>query len=228
MPTITGSRAATLPPMQSAQSRGSRPARDPVADRQVLEPTTKLDWIHSGSPASSTCSSRRASSAKSARCERRARCEPRQKCSPWPKPRWRFGSRSMRKRKGSSKTSSSRLRRGVEEAQPVALADLLAADLGVAGRLAPHVVHRRRPAHDLLDGRRHEAGVAAQPRQLVRVLEQRAHAAGERVLRGVVAGGEGDQVVAEGLERTHRLAVDLAVGRARWRDRRAGSCGGPR
>ena len=88
---------------------------------------------------------------------------------------------------------------------------LLATDFGVARRLAPHVVDRRGPAHDLLDGRGHELGVAPQQRELVRVVDQRAHAAGERVLGGVVAGGEGDQVVAEGLERTHRLAVDLAV-----------------
>ena len=46
-----------------------------------------------------------------------------------------------------------------------------------------------------------------QLRELLRVLQHRREARGQRVARRVVAGREHDQVVAERLDRPHRLAV---------------------
>jgi len=77
-----------------------------------LIPPTKLERTRSGGPASSTCFSLSRSCAKAQRSSSFARCAPRQTCSPRPKPMCSFGIRSMRKRNGSSKTSSSRFAEG--------------------------------------------------------------------------------------------------------------------
>ncbi len=97
--------------------------------------------------------------------------------------------------------------RGVEQDQVLALAQGLAVELHVLEHGAPHVVHGRGPADHLFDRLLGEIRVLAEQVELVGVLQERGHAAGDRVARGVVAGGEDDQVVAEGLDRTHRLAV---------------------
>ena len=66
--------------------------------------------------------------------------------------------------------------RRVQQQHPVALVDLLAAQLDVARRGAVHVLHRRRPAEHLLDRRRDQRRVGAQQGELVGVAQQRVDA----------------------------------------------------
>src|SRR6185503_670035 len=65
------------------------------------------------------------------------------------------------------------VRRGIEQAQVVARADLFAADLDVLGGGAAELDHGRGPAHDLLDRRVDERRVRAQALPLLGVLEER-------------------------------------------------------
>ena len=75
----------------------------------------------------------------------------------------------------------------VEHQHPVALADLLSADLDVARGGAVHVAHRRRPAQHLLDRTRQQLGLRSQTGELVGVLQQRGDASRDDVAGGLVA-----------------------------------------
>jgi hypothetical protein len=94
----------------------------------------------------------------------------------------------------------------------LALGDGLAAHLGVTGRDADELIHRRRPADRLLDQARDQAWVGLDLGQFRRPLGQRPEAAGDRRRGGVVPGeGDGD-VVAERVRLGQQFAVDAAVG----------------
>ena len=153
----------------------------------------------------------RSSSSKISRISSRARFAPRQKCSPMPKARCSLGVRPTSKRSASRKDLLVAVRRRVEDDDLVALADLLAAELGVARRGAAEVHDRRHPAQHLLDRGRQQRQVGEQARALLGVLDQRQHAAGDQVARGLVAGHGEQQEERVELHLGEPLAVDLAA-----------------
>ena len=80
---------------------------------------------------------------------------PRQVCGlPLPNVTWSMSVRVTSSWYGSSNTVVVPVAGGEPHDDLVALLDLLAAQLDVAGRGAPEVVDRRRPAQELLDGAR--------------------------------------------------------------------------
>ena len=101
--------------------------------------------------------------------------------------------------------------RRIEQHHAVALGDLLPTDHSVNRRCSFHVVDGRRPSNDLLDGGLHEFRMILQLAELVGVFEKGAHPPDQRVLGGVVAGAEDDQVVADGLHRPERFTIDRRV-----------------
>ena len=94
----------------------------------------------------------------------------------------------------------------------LALGDRLAGDLGVLGRGAAEVDHRRAPAHDLLDRvLRVAVEVAAPELVLVGVVLQRPHAVADRGAGGLVAGDDEQDEERRELGHGQPLAVDLGV-----------------
>ena len=103
--------------------------------------------------------------------------------------------------------------RDVPDDDPVARLDLPAADLGVDGRGAAEVQHRRRPAQDLLDrvvdaGRR---GRSCRSSNCSGLREERVHAVRGRVAGGLVARDREQQHEHVELELAELLALDLGV-----------------
>ena len=91
------------------------------------------------------------------------------------------------------------------------MVDLLPVQLDVAGRGAVHVLDRRYPAQHLLDGDRDEPRLLDQTPQLVRVLQQRVHAAADHVARRLVAADEDQQRLLQQRIVVEPLAVDLGM-----------------
>ena len=153
-----------MPLMKS--SAGARPA---PASSMSGQPAQQLLEHDRGSPA--------APGARRGRSARRCRT-----------PRCSFGVRADVEAVGSGKTSSSRLADGVADDDLVALADLLPADLDVArapcaGSASPATPSAASPRPPSAAAR-----VGEQPRALLGMLDQRQHAAGDQVARGLVAG----------------------------------------
>jgi membrane protein len=109
------------------------------------------------------------------------------------------------------------VRRRVEQQDAVALADLLAVDLDVAGGGAVHVAHRSRPPQHLLDRAGQQRRIGPQPRQLVGVSQQCLDAARDDVAGGLVAADEHE----------HRLEHDVDVGERVPRRSRRSRSGSP-
>ena len=100
----------------------------------------------------------------------------------------------------------------VEQDERVPLGNRDAVHRDVFGGGSLHVVDRRGPAENFLDGAGHQRGVPPQHLELLGVLNQGANSAGQGILGGVVSSVEDDQVVAEGFHWPHGRAVDLAIG----------------
>ena len=96
--------------------------------------------------------------------------------------------------------------RGVEHHQIFALLHRLAGDFGVFHHRALHVVDRGGPADHFLHRVLGQLRVLPQPLELVGMLQKRLDRTRQGVAGGVVAGGEHDQVVAEGLDVAQGLA----------------------
>src|SRR5262245_39712117 len=101
--------------------------------------------------------------------------------------------------------------RRVEQAHRLALLHQGVTHADVARGRARELVHRRHPAHGLLDHAVDEVRIPDQPVELLRVVDQLLHTAGHRVARGLVSRDHEQEVVGEELEHGERLAVDLAV-----------------
>ena len=155
--------------------------------RRAGRPSSSDD-VRVSSASNDACSSTRASGA------------PMQKWTPAPKEMCGLSVRPTSRVSGSAKTAGSWL------AEPEQRGDLLPrrhgdpADLDVLGSGALEQLQRGVEAHQLLDRRRQQRRVRAQPRQLVGVGEQREQAVAADVHRRLVPGVEqqdagGDQLV---------------------------------
>ena len=101
--------------------------------------------------------------------------------------------------------------RRVEEHQLVAFVQQLPAELDVLGHGAAHVLDRRHPTQQLLDGDREPVRVGRQRRQLVGPFEQGQHAAAQHVARRLVAADQDqERLVHDGLV-VEAVAVDLGL-----------------
>ena len=120
------------------------------------------------------------------------------------------------------------VRRRERHQHRLALGNGHAAEDLIAGGGAHELLHRRHVPEHLLHRARHEVEVVHQESQLLGMREQRRESAADRGAGGVVAGGRDDHVVADRLQDTDRLTVDLGVRDAPTRGRRAGSPDGRR
>ena len=143
----------------------SAPARFRPADQaaHARHPQAAGGGCPSGGCSASTPPVRRArsgrtrasTSSSATRISRRARCAPRQKWAPWPNVRCGFGSRSRRNCVGCGEVPFVAVGRALPDHDLLPGLDRLAAELAPHGRGAAFGRRRRRPAEDLLDGRRH-------------------------------------------------------------------------
>ena len=124
----------------------------------------------------------------------------------------------MSKRKGSANTVLVAVGRRVEQSDAVTGAQLLAAELDVAGHGAGEADHRARPPQDLLGGGWQQGRILPEFGELVGVVEQRHQPLGERIPGGLAA-GEGqhheEQVELELVELTGGEDRPHVVGRVR-------------
>ena len=156
---------------------------------RCLMPPMKFERSRSGSPSDSRTGTRAASSSNSSLISRRASWAPRQKCGPAaPEGDVRVGVAGDVEPERLVEHRLVSVGRDVPEADLLALADELAAQLDVAGAVAAEEQHGRRPAQDLLDRAADVAiGVGHQQRPLVGVVEEGVHAVGDGVAGRLVA-----------------------------------------
>ena len=113
--------------------------------------------------------------------------------------------------------------RAVPQRRLVAGRHLHAAQLAVLGQRAPHVDHRRRPPHDLLDSRGCQRVVVGPPlRALVGKARERQHAVADRVAGGLVARHDQQDEERRDLGRRQAARHRPRPAPARWSGRRAG------
>ena len=86
------------------------------------------------------------------------------------------------------------------------------AEFDVLGQVAPHEDHRRRPAHDLLDGGvRHPVEVGPPPGLLVGVPGQRDHPVADRIAGGFIARTRQQDEKRRDFRRRQPLTVDVGL-----------------
>ena len=101
--------------------------------------------------------------------------------------------------------------RPVKQRHTVAGLDRLAAHHSIFCAGAHEMLHRRRPAQHLLDRLRDQRRIGFQLGQLLRILRQRQQPARCRAAGGVMPGGNGDGVIADGFQHADRFAVHRAL-----------------
>ena len=99
-----------------------------------------------------------------------------------------------------------------QDGDVVARADLEPVHRAVGPRAPDGRLRRGIEAQQLLDGRRDEAGVVAEPGELVRVVEQRQHAVADQVGGGLVAGDQQEAQHVQHLALAQPLAAVLGMG----------------
>ena len=164
-------RQNTSSPLRSTEQAWgvAHPILRRVAHRQGLDAVDEVRAQAPRAPASSMSGRRRSNSSNITRISSRARLAPRQKwCPPPPNARCGFGLARDVEAAGVGEHVLVAVGGRVEHHDLVALADLLAADLGVARGGAPEVDHRRHPPQHLLDGVRHQRRVGEQAAALRR------------------------------------------------------------
>ena len=152
-------------------------------------PRMLTDRSRSTGPASSTCAMRGSSSSKAMRPSMRASAEAEVLAVAERDVAARVARRTKLVGVGTEDLLVP-IRRGVEQQQAIAFANLLPAERGVARRRAHEAPDRGAPAQHLLDGPRQLARVARQRLALVGPGGEREHAVREEVPRRLVPGHE--------------------------------------
>ena len=201
------------------QLRAARLLRGPAFPYPPRRTGIALYWFRNrartrlGSPSSWRSGRRRSVSSIQTFSSSRASAAPRQKCRPrapkawWSLTLWRW----MSKRWGSVEHLGVAVGRQVPQQQPVALLDLLALQLDVAGGGAGHERERRVAAQALLHGGGNQGRVVLQLGDERGVLEQRLHDPAVGGPGRVVARRHQQDEEHGDLELVEPLAVDLGV-----------------